>query len=118
MKFSGTFPIVCLVSFGVFVLSLAGISVLLHTEPPVSGSILTVPLAFVIALAIAAPAFLVFAITGIAMLLHPIQKSNEKEAKKNNSAIIKGYDKPSEFPIEMIDDNAPEKIENHRRENL
>ena len=80
MKFSGTFPIVCLVSFGVFVLSLAGISVLLHTEPPVSGSILTVPLAFVIALAIAAPAFLVFAITGIAMLLHPIQKSNEKEA--------------------------------------
>lgn len=45
-------------------------------------------------------------------------KSNEKEAKKNNSAIIKGYDKPSEFPIEMIDDNAPEKIENDTRETL
>jgi len=45
-------------------------------------------------------------------------KSNEKETKKNNSSIIKGYDKPSEFPIEMIDDDAPEKIENDTRETL
>jgi hypothetical protein len=45
-------------------------------------------------------------------------KSNEKETKKNNSSIIKGYDKPSEFPIEMIDDDAPEKIENDTRESL
>ncbi|TZF99251.1 hypothetical protein FW781_04805 (plasmid) [Chryseobacterium panacisoli] len=45
-------------------------------------------------------------------------KSNEKEAPKNNSAIIKGYDKPSEFPIEMIDDDALEKIENDTRETL
>ncbi|MFS4473639.1 hypothetical protein [Chryseobacterium sp. T20] len=45
-------------------------------------------------------------------------KSNEKEVKKNNSSIIKGYDKPSEFPIEMIDNDAPEKIENDTRETL
>ncbi|SIQ52842.1 MULTISPECIES: TonB-dependent receptor plug domain-containing protein [Chryseobacterium] len=45
-------------------------------------------------------------------------KSNEKETRKNNSSIIKGYDKPSEFPIEMIDDDAPEKIENDTRETL
>lgn len=45
-------------------------------------------------------------------------KSNEKETKKNNSSIIKGYDKPSEFPIEMIDNDAPEKIENDTRETL
>ncbi|MGG1921825.1 hypothetical protein [Chryseobacterium sp.] len=45
-------------------------------------------------------------------------KSNEKELKKNNVSIIKGYDKPSEFPIEMIDDDAPEKIENDTRETL
>ncbi|MDQ1859081.1 TonB-dependent receptor plug domain-containing protein [Chryseobacterium sp. WLY505] len=45
-------------------------------------------------------------------------KTNEKETKKNNSSIIKGYDTPSEFPIEMIDDDAPEKIENDTRETL
>ncbi len=45
-------------------------------------------------------------------------KSNEKEAPKNNASIIKGYDKPSEFPIEMIDDTAPEKIESDTRETL
>lgn len=44
-------------------------------------------------------------------------KSNEKPAlQKNNSAIIKGYDKPSEFLVEMIDDNA--KIEKDTRETL
>ncbi|CAI8772682.1 hypothetical protein [Chryseobacterium sp. IT-36CA2] len=45
-------------------------------------------------------------------------KSTEKEAPNNNSAIIKGYDRPSEFPIEMIDGDAPEKIENDTRETL
>ncbi|WP_426479215.1 TonB-dependent receptor plug domain-containing protein [Chryseobacterium sp. CBSDS_008] len=45
-------------------------------------------------------------------------KSNEKEVQKNNSSILKGYDKPSEFPIEMIDNDAPEKIENDTRETL
>ena len=45
-------------------------------------------------------------------------KSTEKETPNNNSAIIKGYDRPSEFPIEMIDDDAPEKIENDTRETL
>ncbi|WP_123947318.1 hypothetical protein [Chryseobacterium pennae] len=44
-------------------------------------------------------------------------KSNEKPAlQKNNSSMIKGYDKPSEFLIEMIDDNA--KIEKDTRETL
>ena len=44
-------------------------------------------------------------------------KSNAKETpQKNNSAIIKGYDKPSEFPIEMLDENA--KIDNDTRETL
>ncbi|RXM50569.1 MULTISPECIES: hypothetical protein [unclassified Chryseobacterium] len=43
-------------------------------------------------------------------------KNNGKEAPKNNSAVIKGYDKPSEFLVEMIDDDA--KIENDTRETL
>ncbi|GEJ45823.1 hypothetical protein [Chryseobacterium sp. ON_d1] len=43
-------------------------------------------------------------------------KNTEKDAPKNNSSVIKGYDKPSEFPIEMIDDTA--KIENDTRETL
>lgn len=43
-------------------------------------------------------------------------KNTEKEAKKNNSSIIKGYDKPSEFLIEMLDDDA--KIEKDTRETL
>ncbi|MCJ7932516.1 MAG: hypothetical protein MUW56_02485 [Chryseobacterium sp.] len=45
-------------------------------------------------------------------------KNNEKEAQKNNSSTIKGYDKPSEFPIEMLDDDSPAKIENDTRETL
>lgn len=45
-------------------------------------------------------------------------KSNEKDVQKNNSAIIKGYDRPSEFPIEMIDDDSPAKIETDTRETL
>lgn len=45
-------------------------------------------------------------------------KSNEKQAPNTNSAVIKGYDKPSEFPIEMLDDDAPTKIENDTRETL
>ncbi|MDW9382853.1 TonB-dependent receptor plug domain-containing protein [Chryseobacterium sp. JV558] len=45
-------------------------------------------------------------------------KTNVKETPKNNSAIIKGYDKPSEFLVEMIDDDAPAKIENDTRETL
>lgn len=45
-------------------------------------------------------------------------KSNEKAAPSNNLAIIKGYDKPSEFPIEMIDNDSPVKIENDSRETL
>ncbi|BAP32474.1 uncharacterized protein CHSO_3437 [Chryseobacterium sp. StRB126] len=43
-------------------------------------------------------------------------KNKGKEAPKNNSAIIKGYDKPSEFLVEMIDESA--KIENDTRETL
>jgi len=45
-------------------------------------------------------------------------KSNEKPTQNNNLAIIKGYDKPSEFPIEMIDNDSPVKIENDTRETL
>ncbi|NML69158.1 hypothetical protein HHL23_05050 [Chryseobacterium sp. RP-3-3] len=46
-------------------------------------------------------------------------KSNEKEAPKNNSSVIKGYDQPSEFPIEMLDNDDPaKKIENDTRETL
>lgn len=44
-------------------------------------------------------------------------KTKDKESKQtNNSSIVKGYDKPSEFLVEMIDDNA--KIENDTRETL
>ncbi|SHL11572.1 alpha-2-macroglobulin family protein [Chryseobacterium polytrichastri] len=45
-------------------------------------------------------------------------KNTGKETKKNNLAIVKGYDKPSEFPIEMLDDNSATKIENDTRETL
>ncbi|WP_223605563.1 hypothetical protein [Chryseobacterium sp. OSA05B] len=46
-------------------------------------------------------------------------KSNEKEAPKNNSAVIKGYDQPSEFPIEMLDNDDPaKKVDNDTRETL
>lgn len=43
-------------------------------------------------------------------------KNDEKETKKNNSSIVKGYDKPSEFLVEMLDDDV--KIENDTRETL
>lgn len=43
-------------------------------------------------------------------------KNQGKEAPKNNSAIVKGYDKPSEFLVEMLDDEA--KVENDTRETL
>ncbi|MBP2614869.1 hypothetical protein [Chryseobacterium jejuense] len=43
-------------------------------------------------------------------------KNKGKEAPKNNSSAIKGYDKPSEFLVEMIDESA--KIENDTRETL
>jgi len=46
-------------------------------------------------------------------------KSNEKETQKNNSSVIKGYDKPSEFLIETLDNDDPaKKIENDTRETL
>jgi len=47
-------------------------------------------------------------------------KSNdsEKATQNNNLAIVKGYDKPAEFPIEMIDNDSPTKIENDTRETL
>lgn len=45
-------------------------------------------------------------------------KNVEKDTKKNNLAIVKGYDMPSEFPIEMLDDDASKKIENDTRETL
>ncbi|MFN1215772.1 hypothetical protein ACKW6Q_02185 [Chryseobacterium kwangjuense] len=46
-------------------------------------------------------------------------KSNEKAAPKNNSSVIKGYDKPSEFPVEMLDNDDPaKKVENDTRETL
>ncbi|MCA6067881.1 hypothetical protein JI747_011870 [Chryseobacterium sp. RG1] len=45
-------------------------------------------------------------------------KITEKATQNNNLAIVKGYDKPSEFPIEMIDNDAPVKIENDTRETL
>lgn len=43
-------------------------------------------------------------------------KNDKSDKKKNNSSIIKGYDKPSEFLIEALDDDA--KIENDTRETL
>ncbi|WP_415327932.1 hypothetical protein [Chryseobacterium sp. MMS23-Vi53] len=46
-------------------------------------------------------------------------KNNDKPTQKNNAAVIKGYDKPSEFPIEMIDnDDSTKKIESDTRETL
>lgn len=45
-------------------------------------------------------------------------KNTGKEATKANSAIIKGYDKPSEFLVEMIDEDSPAKIEKDTRETL
>ncbi|WP_292008618.1 hypothetical protein [Chryseobacterium sp.] len=46
-------------------------------------------------------------------------KNTEKEAQKNNFSTIKGYDKPSEFPIEILnEDDSPKKIENDTRETL
>lgn len=44
-------------------------------------------------------------------------KSNNKDTQKNNSSVVKGYDKPTEFLIEMLDDSAV-KIENDTRETL
>lgn len=45
-------------------------------------------------------------------------KNNNKEMQKNNSSVVKGYDKPSEFLIEMLDDDSAVKIENDTRETL
>lgn len=46
-------------------------------------------------------------------------KNNEKDPQKNNLSVIKGYDKPSEFPIETLDTDDPaKKIENDTRETL
>ncbi|PQA90890.1 hypothetical protein B0A69_19345 [Chryseobacterium shigense] len=46
-------------------------------------------------------------------------KNNEKETQKNNSSVIKGYDHPSEFPIEMLDNDDPaKKVDNDTRETL
>jgi hypothetical protein len=93
MKFAAALPIICLVAFVIFVLSLAGISLLLHIAAPVNGSILTVPLAFVIGVAISAPTFLIFAVTGISLLLRPVQKVEEKEAKTAKNPNIPDEDK-------------------------
>jgi uncharacterized protein (DUF58 family) len=93
MRFTAALPIICFVAFGIFVLSLAGISLLLHIAAPVNGSILTVPLAFVIGVAITAPAFLIFAVTGIILLLRPVQKVEEKEAKTAKTPKIPAEDK-------------------------
>ena len=43
-------------------------------------------------------------------------KVKKNDAPKNNSSVIKGYDKPSEFLVEMLDEDA--KIENDTRETL
>ncbi|UKB81221.1 hypothetical protein [Chryseobacterium sp. MEBOG07] len=45
-------------------------------------------------------------------------KSTGNDKKKNNASIVKGYDRPSEFPIEMLDDDSPTKIETDTRETL
>ncbi|MBL1220396.1 hypothetical protein JET18_06070 [Chryseobacterium sp. L7] len=46
-------------------------------------------------------------------------KSSDTKTQKNNSSVIKGYDQPSEFPIEMLDNDDPtKKIENDTRETL
>jgi hypothetical protein len=50
--------------------------------------------------------------------MKPKSNDTEKATQNNNLAIVKGYDKPSEFPIEMIDNDAPVKIENDTRETL
>lgn len=48
-----------------------------------------------------------------------MQSKNDKSDRlKNNSSVIKGYDKPSEFLVEMLDDDSPAKIENDTRETL
>ncbi len=62
-------------------------------------------------------------VIGDAVLIYTMKgnmkpKTTEKAVQNNNLAIIKGYDKPSEFPIEMIDDDSPAKIENDSRETL
>ncbi len=46
-------------------------------------------------------------------------KNREKPTQNtNNSSVIKGYDRPSEFIVEMIDDDSPAKIESDTRETL
>ncbi|MCS3870283.1 hypothetical protein J3D55_003199 [Chryseobacterium ginsenosidimutans] len=47
-----------------------------------------------------------------------MKSKNVKPTQNNNSSVVKGYDKPSEFPIEMLDDDSPVKIENDTRETL
>ncbi|MBV8327762.1 hypothetical protein [Chryseobacterium sp.] len=45
-------------------------------------------------------------------------KNSGKQTQNNNSSIVKGYDKPSEFLIEMLDDDSSAKVENDTRETL
>ncbi|SMC96932.1 hypothetical protein [Chryseobacterium sp. YR221] len=87
------------------------------TEP---GMIMNVPISNIAMVKIIKGSGLV----GNAVLIYTMRgnmkpKSNEKEAQKNNSSVIKGYDRPSEFLIETLDTDDPEKkIENDTRETL
>lgn len=48
-----------------------------------------------------------------------MKSKNDNISKKSfNTAIIKGYDKPSEFTIEMLDSDSTIKVENDTRETL
>ncbi|MCQ9634285.1 hypothetical protein MP477_04870 [Chryseobacterium sp. WG23] len=87
------------------------------TEP---GMIMNVPISNIAMVKIIKGSGLV----GNAVLIYTMRgnmkpKSNQKEAQKNNSSVIKGYDKPSEFLIETLDTDDPaKKIENDTRETL
>ncbi|WP_185117051.1 hypothetical protein [Chryseobacterium sp. T16E-39] len=47
------------------------------------------------------------------------KNNKENDVQNKNTSVVKGYDKPSEFPIEMLDtDDSPKKIESDTRETL
>lgn len=80
MKYDRFFPVICLISSVIFVLSLLAIVVVLQTAPPENNLLLRVPLAFVIGILITAPALLIGIASGIALLIRHFQKREEKAA--------------------------------------
>jgi hypothetical protein len=80
MKYANLFPVVCLVSSIIFVLSLFVIVTVLRTAPPENNLLFRVPLAFVIGIVITAPALLIAVASGAALVMRHFQKREEKAA--------------------------------------